>query len=154
MIYADSTKNRSYSLGGSVLFDQTRRSTSPVGIINGQSWEKTFSAGSLEAGLSNLHTESIQHFLPLAGYRSGYLSNHYLTVLREVDINDDGKIDDDEVFLGQDSRPDTRLSGEYQYQAFYSLSDGPQKSDQDTKWFMDDWGVMSHGVTTIILAMK
>ncbi|MCW0469723.1 hypothetical protein OH492_14225 [Vibrio chagasii] len=35
------------------------------------------------------------------------MSNHYLTKLREVDINDDGKIDDDEVFLGQDSRPDT-----------------------------------------------
>ncbi|CAH6834498.1 conserved exported hypothetical protein [Vibrio chagasii] len=146
LIYADSTKNRSYSLGGSALFDQTQAfGKYVIGSSNSQSWEDIFT-GSLEAGLSQTFTPNLYSiFTAYAGYRSGYLSNHYLTVLREVDINDDGKIDDDEVFLGQDSRPDTRLSGGINLQAFYSLSDSI-KIRPRYKWFMDDWGVMSHQI--------
>ena len=146
LIYADSTKNRSYSLGGSTLFDQTKAFGKYVdNSSNSQSWKDIFT-GSLEAGLSQTFTPNLYSiFTAYAGYRSGYLSNHYLTVLREVDINDDGKIDDDEVFLGQDSRPDTRLSGGINLQAFYSLSDSI-KIRPRYKWFMDDWGVMSHQI--------
>ena len=55
----------------------------------------------------------------------------------------DGDIGDDEVFLGQDSRPNIRLSGGINVQTFYSVSDRVVVRPR-YKFFADDWGVMSH----------
>ncbi len=145
LIYADSAKNRSYSLGGSMLFDQTLAFTKYEDFTNSQEWKDIFT-GSIEAGLSQTFTPNLYAiFTGYGGYRSGYLSNHYLTVLREVDVNNNGQIGNDEVFLGQDSRPDTRLSGGINLQAFYSVTDNLVVRPR-YKWFQDDWGVMSHQI--------
>lgn len=145
LIYADSQKNRSYSLGVSALFDKTLAFQKYENYANSQEWENIFT-GSAEAGLSQVFSPNLYAvFTGYAGYRQGYLSNHYLTVLREIDINDDGKIGVDEVFLAQDSRPDTRLSGGVNLQAFWSLTDSLVLRPR-YKWFQDDWGVKSHQI--------
>ncbi|MCG9596212.1 DUF3570 domain-containing protein [Vibrio sp. Isolate25] len=143
LIYADAQKNRSYSLGFSTLFDETMTFGKYQTSTNPQSWEDIFT-GNVEAGLSQTFSPNYYMvFTGYAGYRSGYLSNHYLTVLREVDIDGDGSIGTDEVFLGQDSRPDTRLSGGVNIQAFWSMSENLVVRPR-YKWFQDDWGVASH----------
>ncbi|OAJ93415.1 DUF3570 domain-containing protein [Vibrio bivalvicida] len=145
LIFADSQKNRSYSVGVSMLFDKTLAFQKFANNTNAQDWENIFT-GSVEAGLSQVFSPSYYMvFTGYAGYRQGYLSNHYLTVLREVDINDDGQIGSDEVFLGQDSRPDQRLSGGVNIQAFWALTDSITIRPR-YKWFQDDWGVQSHQV--------
>lgn len=145
LVYADRSKNRSYSLGGSALFDQTLAFTRYANFTNSQQWKDIFT-GSIEAGLSQTFTPALYAvFTGYTGYRKGYLSNHYLTVLREIDVNDNNQIDNDEVFLGQDSRPDTRLSGGINVQAFYSVNDDVVVRPR-YKWFQDDWGVSSHQI--------
>lgn len=145
LIYADSQKNRSYSLGVAALFDNTLAFQKYENYTNTQEWERIFT-GSVEAGLSQVFSPSYYMvFTGYAGYRSGYLSNHYLTVLREIDINQDGQIGTDEVFLAQDSRPDTRLSGGVNIQAFWSMTDSLVVRPR-YKWFQDDWGVQSHQI--------
>ncbi|MDN3612291.1 DUF3570 domain-containing protein [Vibrio ostreicida] len=143
LIYADAQKNRSYSLGASTLFDETLSFDRYQTATNPQSWQDIFT-GSIEAGLSQTFTPNYYMVMTAyAGYRSGYLSNHYLTVLREVDLDGNGSIGDDEVFLGQDSRPDKRWSGGVNIQAFWSLSEQWVVRPR-YKWFTDDWGVSSH----------
>jgi len=145
LIYADSQKNRSYSLGVATLFDNTLAFQKYENYTNTQEWERIFT-GSVEAGLSQVFSPNLYMvFTGYAGYRSGYLSNHYLTVLREVDVDEDGQIGTDEVFLAQDSRPDTRLSGGVNLQAFWSITDSLVVRPR-YKWFQDDWGVMSHQI--------
>ncbi|WP_284192986.1 DUF3570 domain-containing protein [Vibrio zhanjiangensis] len=145
LIYADSQKNRSYSLGISTLFDETMTFGKYESTGNSQTWQDIFT-GSLEAGLSQTFTPNYYMILTVfAGYRSGYLSNHYLTVLREVDLDGNGSIGSDEVFLGQDSRPDKRVSGGVNIQAFWSISDSIVVRPR-YKFFNDDWGVSSHQV--------
>ena len=145
LFYADSSKNRSYTLGGSVLFDKTLAFQQYSNFRNTQAWEDIFT-GSFEAGLSQVFTPNFYTtFTLFSGYKSGYLSNHYLTVLREIDINGDGKIGNDEVFLGQDSRPDTRISGGVNIQAFYNVSSRIVVRPR-YKFFVDDWGVSSHQI--------
>ncbi len=143
LIYTDSSKNRSFSLGGSILSDQTLAFQEYQNGGNDQQWEDIFTS-SMEVGISQVFTPNMYAiFTAYGGYKSGYLSNHYLTVLREVDIDNDGSIGDDEVFLGQDSRPDTRISGGINVQTFYSVADGVVVRPR-YKYFADDWGVMSH----------
>lgn len=143
LLYTDNSKNRSFSLGGSVLSDQTLAFQEYQNGGNGQQWEDIFTS-SMEVGVSQVFTPNLYAtFTAYGGYKSGYLSNHYLTVLREVDIDGDGTIGDDEVFLGQDSRPDTRISGGINVQTFYSVSDSVVVRPR-YKFFTDDWGVMSH----------
>ncbi|MEJ2765086.1 DUF3570 domain-containing protein [Photobacterium sp. MCCC 1A19761] len=143
LFYADKRKNRSYTLGGSLLFDKTKAFEKLEQSTNDQKWEDIFT-GSLEAGLSQVFTPNFYSTFTLyGGYRSGYLSNHYLTVLREIDINGDGTIGSDEVFLAQDSRPDTRISGGLNVQAFYSVNQRVVVRPK-YKFFIDDWGVSSH----------
>ena len=143
LIYADSQKNRSYSLGIAALFDKTKAFQKYENYANSQKWENIFT-GSVEAGLSQVFTPNLYAvFTVYAGYRSGYLSNHYQTVLREIDIDDNGQIGIDELFLAQDSRPDKRLSGGINLQAFWSITDSLVVRPR-YKWFQDDWGVMSH----------
>lgn len=145
LIYADAKKNRSYSLGVSTLFDETLAFNQFNGSGNSQTWKDIFT-GSVEAGLSQTFTPNLYSvFTGYFGYRDGYLSNHYLTVLREVDINDDGQIGSDEVFLGQDTRPDKRLSGGVNLQVFYSVTENLVVRPR-YKWFQDDWGVSSHQI--------
>lgn len=145
LIYTDNSKNSSYSLGGSALFDQTMAFQEYSNGGNSQQWEDIFT-GSLEAGISQVFTPNLYGVFTLyGGYKSGYLSNHYLTVLREVDIDNSGGIDSGEVFLAQDSRPDTRISGGVNVQAFYSVTDDIVIRPR-YKFFADDWGVMSHQI--------
>lgn len=145
LIYADSTKNRSYSIGVATLFDKTLTFEKYQASGNSQKWDDIFT-GNMEAGLSQTFTPNYYMvFTGYAGYRSGYLSNHYLTVLREVDINNNGTISDDEVFLGQDSRPDTRLYGGINIQAFWTITDEVVVRPR-YKWFQDDWNVSSHQI--------
>jgi len=146
LVYENELKNRSYSLGVSTLFDKTlafNKFTTSSG--NTQDWQNIFT-GSVEAGLSQTFNPQLYMvFTGYAGYRSGYLSNHYLTVLREIDINNNGSIGNDEVFVGQDSRPDKRYSGGVNIQAFWAISDEVVVRPR-YKWFMDDWGVRSHQI--------
>ncbi len=145
LVYADSRKNRSYTLGGALLFDKTLAFEEYDNFGNTQEWQDIFN-GNIELGLSQIFTANFYAtFTLFAGYKSGYLSNHYLTVLREVDIDDDGVIADDEVFLAQDTRPDKRLSGGINIQAFYSLGSSVVIRPR-YKYFTDDWGVTSHQV--------
>lgn len=143
LIYADSRKNRSYSIGSSVLFDKTLAFQKYENFENVQKWENIFN-GNFEVGLSQVFTPNFYTTFTLyTGYKSGYLSNHYLTVLREIDTNENDKIEDDEVFLGQDSRPDTRLSGGVNIQGFYNINSWIVVRPR-YKYFMDDWNVSSH----------
>lgn len=143
LFYADSRKNRSYTVGFSTLFDETTAFQKYANYGNGQQWEDIFT-GDVEVGLSQIFTPNFYTTFTLyAGYTSGYLSNHYLTVLREIDINANGTIEDDEVFLGQDSRPDTRMSGGFNVQSFYNVNSKLVVNPR-YKYFSDDWGISSH----------
>ena len=143
LIYADSSKNRSYTFAGSLLFDNTLAFQKYSEFKNIQEWESVFK-GEAEIGLSQVFTPHFYTTFTLyGGYKGGYLSNHYLTVLREVDINNNALIENDEIFLGQDTRPDARLFGGFSVRGFYYLNN--YLSVQPSyKFFMDDWGVVAH----------
>ncbi|SGZ08341.1 DUF3570 domain-containing protein [Moritella viscosa] len=143
LIYADSRKNRSYSIGSSVLFDKTLAFQKYENFENAQEWENIFNSN-FEVGLSQVFTPNFYTTFTLyTGYKSGYLSNHYLTVLREINTSGNDNIEDDEVFLGQDSRPNTRLSGGVNIQGFYNINSWIVVRPR-YKYFMDDWNVSSH----------
>jgi len=143
LIYADSRKNRSYSIGSSVLLDKTLAFQKYENFENAQEWENIFNSN-FEVGLSQVFTPNFYTTFTLyTGYKSGYLSNHYLTVLREINTSGNDNIEDDEVFLGQDSRPNTRLSGGVNIQGFYNINSWIVVRPR-YKYFMDDWNVSSH----------
>ena len=74
-------------------------------------------------------------FTGYAGYRSGYLSNHYQTYCG-IDINDNGQIGIDELFLAQDQ---DRIKGCLVVLTYKPLVDH-RLFDRSSgyKWFQDD----------------
>ncbi|MCZ8498759.1 hypothetical protein O9929_14940 [Vibrio lentus] len=71
----------------------------------------------------------------------------------KVDINDDGKIDDDEVFLRTRFSTGYATLWRYQYPSL-SFIIRQSKIRPRYKWFMDDWGVMSPIRRQIVLAVS
>lgn len=134
--FADSTKNTSFNVGLSV---QSNRSK----VFNQyyeSSWD-SLRSHNLELGVGQVVSQrSVLNANVFLLRDNGYLSNHYQTILRQTDLNDDGVM---ETFLAADHRPDSRrASGTsvkwmMQWRPVYATHAG-------YRYYLDDWGIQSH----------
>ena len=138
--YANEQKNRSYTVGGSWLHD-----TSDVfGTAYASKTQEDLDTVSLEFGVSQiLSSESYMDFTVYGTYANGYLSNHYLTILRRIDVDQNGVIGNDEVFLAADDRPDQRKSGGFSTRFVKQLTD-TSVMQSTYRFYVDSWEIMSH----------
>jgi|GEM_PF-598934 len=158
LLFLDQFKNRSLNVGFSYLHDKTqveRNSVEQTQFLQQQlitdfgqvvipRQQKKLQSLALEAGFTQVISPSMTFDLTLFGTKdSGYLSNHYLRIIRHVDVNDNGQIDANEFFLAADSRPDDRTS----YGTKLSLATQPWSwltGNFSYRFYSDDWGINSH----------
>ena len=139
--WADRRKNRSYTLGGSYIYNESY-------VFNGsyadQIIDKNY-AFDIEAGINQTLSASSTATVSLfASHDSGYLSNHYQTILRAIDVNRDGVIDRfNEVFLAGELRPEKRV-GKGVNASWIKQWDSWITSQLGYRFFDDDWGITSH----------
>ncbi|WP_419813585.1 DUF3570 domain-containing protein [Bacterioplanoides sp.] len=134
--FTDASKNTSLTIGSSL---QSNRSL----VFNeffDTHWED-LTAFNLELGISQVVSpRSVLSANVFALRDSGYLTNHYQTILRLADINDDGVF---ETLLAAEHRPDLRraagtsLKWMMQWQSYYATHTG-------YRFYYDDWGIQSH----------
>lgn len=140
LVYLDKFKNRSMNFGMAYLDDET--------LVFGSGYqtrtEESLNLASIEVGFTQVLSPKATFDVKLFANRdNGYLSNHYLTVLRYVDINGDEVLANDEVFLAADSRPDTRnafgakISHSYQVRSWLT-------TQVSYRYYGDSWGINSH----------
>lgn len=145
LLYADSRRNRSYSYGISLLKNDIDRYRA---LYRGV-YQDDSTMTSLDVGLSQILSPNSFFTANLYfNIDSGYLSNHYLTVLREIDVNKDGSIQNDEVFLAEDLRPDSRKGGGLTLSYVTSLTnsgaENPVALHSGYRFYRDDWKIQSH----------
>jgi hypothetical protein len=140
LLFLDKGKNRSVNIGFAYLNDETlvfgtgyqSRTEEKIQVIN------------FETGLTQvLSPTSVFDMKLFFNHDNGYLSNHYLTILRGIDINEDNTITDDEYFLSADSRPDIRngFGTKLSYSAqFWSWMTG----QFSYRYYQDNWNISSH----------
>ncbi|MCV6587612.1 MAG: DUF3570 domain-containing protein [Marinobacterium sp.] len=138
--YANAQKNRSYTVGGSWLHD-----TSDVfGTAYSRRYKDDLDIVNLEAGLSQILSPTSYMDLTLFGTISrGYLSNHYLTIVRRIDTNENGVIDLNERFLGADDRPREREAFGVTTRFVRQLSD-TSVLQTTYRFYNDSWKIRSH----------
>lgn len=140
LTYADERKNRSYIFGASWLHDTSDVFTSGYRSVV----EEDLDTYSAEIGLSQVMSpESYMDVNLYAGYSRGYLSNHYLTILREVDVNNDNTISNNEVFLASDDRPRTRKSGGISVRFVKRMTE-TSVLQSSYRYYTDSWKINSH----------
>ncbi|REL25960.1 DUF3570 domain-containing protein [Thalassotalea euphylliae] len=146
LVYLDKFKNRSMNFGISYLDDES--------LVFGTGYrtrtEEKLNLASIEIGFTQVISPTATLDIKVFANRDdGYLSNHYQTVLRYVDINTNDNFEANEVFVAADSRPDTRnaygtkISGAYQYQPWLT-------SQFSYRYYNDTWGIDSHTVEASI----
>lgn len=138
--YADKKKNRSYTLGGSWLHD-----TSDVfGTAYSSRYEDGLDIVNLEAGVSQiLSADAYMDFTLYGTISRGYLSNHYLTIVRNIDTNENGIIDLNEGFLGADDRPREREAIGFSTRFVRQLTD-TVVLQTTYRFYNDSWKIRSH----------
>lgn len=135
MWFADRYKNRSYSAGASV---QSNRSL--VFDENYDThWEELL-ATNIQIGLSQVMSRrSLVDANLFVIYDTGYLTNHYQTILRRFDGDGDGVLD---TYLAAEERPDVRkgfgTAGKWLMQWTSSVS-----THLGLRLYSDDWGISS-----------
>ena len=140
LMYLDEFKNRSVNVGFAYLNDRT--------LVFGSGYktrtEEKLQILNLEAGFTQVLSPTSTFDIKLFANRDwGYLSNHYLTVLRHLDLDSDKTLDGNELFLAADSRPDKRVA------LGTKLNLATQPLDWVTgqlsyRYYSDDWGIKSH----------
>lgn len=139
--WADRRKNRSYTLGGSYIYNESY-------VFNGSYADQVIDknhAFDIEAGINQtLSASSTATVSVFASHDSGYLSNHYQTILRAIDVNHDGVIERfSEIFLAGELRPEERL-GKGINASWIKQWDNWITSQLGYRFFDDDWGITSH----------
>ncbi len=133
--FADRYKNRSYSLGASLQSNQ-----SLVFNSNYQTHWEDLIATNIQLGISQIMSQrsSIDGNLFIV-YDTGYLSNHYQTILRKFDGNNDGIL---ESYLSAEERPESRqgggVAGNWLVQWSNTIS-----THTSIRLYQDDWGIRS-----------
>lgn len=158
LLFLDQYKNRSLNVGFSYLDDKTqvaRNSVEQTQFVReqlitefGQSTvprqQKKIQSIGLELGFTQVLSPSMTFDLTIFGTKdSGYLSNHYLRIVRHIDGNENAKIESDEFFLAADSRPNNRTS----YGTKLSLATQPWPwltGKFSYRFYTDDWDIASH----------
>lgn len=144
LTYADERKNRSYIIGFSWLHDTSDVFTTGYSSVVKQGLDTV----NAELGLSQVFSPDAYMDVTLFGSQGrGYLSNHYLTILREVDVNKDNVISDNEVFAGSDSRPDRRNSAGLNVR-FVKRIEGETVLQSSYRFYADSWDIRSHTLST------
>ena len=143
LMFLDKGKNRSVNIGLAYLNDETlvfgtgyqSRTEEKIQVIN------------FETGLTQvLSPTSVFDLKLFFNHDNGYLSNHYLTILRGIDLNEDNIITDDEYFLAADSRPDVRNG--YGTKLSYSTQFWSWLTGQFSyRYYQDTWSIKSHTVS-------
>lgn len=143
LVYLDKYKNRSVSFGGAYLDDKTLVFSD--GYLNDRTEDKLRFIN-LEAGLTQVLSPSATVDVKLFyNHDSGFLSNHYLTILRGVDTNNDEKIDTNEYFLAADARPESRQAWGTKVSSSWQVK--PWLTSQASyRFYSDDWDITSHQV--------
>lgn len=133
--YADHYKNRSYTLGASLQNNQSLAFNA-----NYQTHWEDLLASNVQLGISQVMSQrsSIDGNLFII-YNTGYLSNHYQTILRKFDGDNDGI---KESYLSAEQRPEERkgagLAANWLVQWTSSLS-----THARMRLYQDDWGINS-----------
>jgi hypothetical protein len=141
-LFLDKGKNRSVNIGFAYLNDKT--------LVFGSGYqgrtEEKIQVLNIETGLTQvLSPTSVFDVKFFFNHDNGYLSNHYLTILRGIDINRDSIITDDEYFLAADSRPAIRngFGSKLSYSTqFWSWLTG----QFSYRYYQDNWDINSHTV--------
>lgn len=140
LLYADESRNRSYSYGVSVLQNES----DVFGTAYKNKHTKSLRNYSIDIAVNQILSSS--SFISASFYYNfdtGYLSNHYLTVLRGIDINDDGIVADNEIFLGSDSRPKQRDGGGFTINWVVGIGDKLTLHNL-YRFYSDSWKINSH----------
>jgi Protein of unknown function (DUF3570) len=133
--FADRYKNRSFSLGASLQSNQSLAFDSSY-----QSHWEDLLASNVQLGASQVMSQrsSIDGNIFVV-YDTGYLSNHYQTILRKFDGNNDGI---QESYLSAEQRPEERkgfgLASNWLVQWTNNLS-----THAGIRLYQDDWGIDS-----------
>lgn len=143
LVYLDKYKNRSINFGGALLDDTTLVFSD--GYLSERTEDKLRFIN-LEAGMTQVFSpESSADIKIFYNNDSGFLSNHYLTIIRGIDVNNDEHVDLDEYFLAADTRPDSRqawgvkVSGAWQMKPWLT-------SQGSYRFYSDDWDIVSHTI--------
>lgn len=140
LLFLDKGKNRSVNVGLAYLNDET--------LVFGTGYqsrtEEKIQVLNFEAGLTQvLSPTSIFDVKLFFNHDNGYLSNHYLTILRGIDLNEDNIITDDEYFLAADSRPNVRNG--FGTKLSYSTQLWAWLTGQFSyRYYQDSWSIKSH----------
>jgi len=158
LLFLDQSKNRSINFGFAYLDDKTQivyNSIEQASFLEDQlitefgdnvipRKKEKIQSLALELGFTQVISPSMTFDVTLFGTKdSGYLSNHYLRIIRHFDGNDNNIAETDEFFLAADSRPDDRTS----YGTKLSLATQPWSwltGQFSYRFYSDDWGVNSH----------
>ncbi|CAA0113247.1 Uncharacterised protein [BD1-7 clade bacterium] len=144
LLYADDSKNRSYRYGAAFLYNVSDVFTTLYRDVD----KENLYIGNFEIGVNQvLSPNSFMSVNAFFNYEHGYLSNHYLTILRQYDANADGEIGPEEVFLATDTRPDERVGGGIAANFVQSFGDSVA-AQFSYRFYADDWDIHSHSVDT------
>ncbi|SFC74697.1 DUF3570 domain-containing protein [Pseudoalteromonas denitrificans] len=143
LLYLDKFKNRSLNIGLAYLDDET--------LVFGSGYqtrtEESLNSFNFETGFTQVLSPKSTFDIKLFINRdSGYLSNHYLTVLRQIDLDNSESIENNEYFLAADSRPDSRNAAgakmSLAYQPWHWLT-----GQSSYRYYSDNWAIDSHTLT-------
>lgn len=136
MWFKDDRKNTSFNVGMNTRYDRVLASKYDYSEF----WDDLWSVN-LELGISQvMSSHSVLNANIFTMVDSGYLSNHYQTILREFDANNDGVTD---VFLSADHRPSRRVA--LGASALWMMQwNNLINTHLGYRLYQDDWGIRSH----------
>lgn len=140
--WQDERKNRSYSIAGALTLNETTSfKTAYLGKAN-----KANVAFKTQLGLNQVFTPNAYvNSSVFLNYAKGYLDNHYQTVLRAIDVNQNGTFSKQELFLATETRPDNRLGGGLSI--LYAQRWNSYLSQKlRYRGYLDNWGIQSHTI--------
>ena len=135
MWFADRYKNRSYSVGASV-----QSNNSKAFDPNYQPYWEDLIATNIQVGLTQVMSQrSLIDANVFTIYDSGYLTNHYQTILRQFDGDGDGVV---ETYLSAEHRPDVKMG--FGVASKWLMQWNPKISTHlGLRLYSDDWGIQS-----------
>lgn len=140
--WQDERKNRSYVIAGALTFNETTAFKTAY-LDKAQ---KSNVAAEMQLSLNQVFTPNAYiNSSVFLNYATGYLDNHYQTVLRAIDVNKDASFSKQELFLATETRPDKRLGGGVSI--LYSQRWNDYVSQKlRYRGYLDDWGIGSHTI--------
>jgi hypothetical protein len=138
--WADRRKNRSYSAGVSVIYNESYVFSDGYAdqyIDNNLMWDAELGVNQV---LSDKAHVSLSAYI---NHDIGYLSNHYQTIVRGVDLDNNQRIERSEWLLAAEQRPDSRTGGGIGALHVWQWQSGIT-SQLNYRYFDDDWGIASH----------